>query len=336
MPRRLPLATYVDGILAHDRVLLSRAITLCESQHPEDKILAREVLRQCLPYAGGAIRVGITGVPGVGKSTFIDGVGMKLIEAGHQVAVLAVDPSSTRTRGSILGDKTRMDRLAHAPQAYIRPTPSSGTLGGVAARTKEATILCEACGFDWILVETVGVGQSETTVRHLVDTFLLLLLPNAGDELQGIKKGIMEMADLLVINKADGESIAMASRAKALYNQALRLFPLPESTLRPQVFTCSSLTGLGIEEVIQFMREARQQAELSGFWSRRRQAQEVHWFETALEEQLRDLIFSRSELREAYAHKKAQILAGTALPVGAAQELVDHWLSELRSTHPKQ
>ena len=329
MARRLTVEEYLEGVLNGDRVILSRAITLCESNNLQDRALSRELLRQCLPHAGKSIRVGITGVPGVGKSTFIDAFGMELISLGYPVAVLAVDPSSSKTKGSILGDKTRMNRLAHAPQAYIRPSPSSGTLGGVASKTKETMILCEAAGFQWILVETVGVGQSEIAVRHLVDVFLLLMLPNAGDDLQGIKKGIMEMADLLVINKADGESMEMANRAKALYSQALRLFPLSENGIRPQVLTCSALQSRGIGEVVATMKAFQQQSQRNGSWTNQRLQQEVHWFESALEGQMKEMMFDKEGMRTEYAKQKAAVEAGETLPLEAAKAVISFWVSSI-------
>ncbi len=240
---------YIKGILAGNRTLLSKAITLVESSLPKHQEIAQQIIEQCIQYAGKSIRLGITGVPGVGKSTFIESLGIYLTGQGHQLAVLAIDPSSEKTKGSILGDKTRMEKLSVDKNAFIRPSPSAGSLGGVARKTKEIIILCEAAGFDTIIVETVGVGQSETAVHSMVDFFLLLMLAGAGDELQGIKRGIMEMADALVINKADGDNVKKAKLAQLEYKNALHLFPPSESGWIPTVNTCSSLNNKGIEEV---------------------------------------------------------------------------------------
>ncbi len=325
MARRLSLSQYLDGILAGDRVVLSRAITLCESLHSDDKRLARELLHACLPHAGNSIRVGITGAPGVGKSTFIDALGMTILESGEPVAVLAIDPSSSRTRGSILGDKTRMARLSQEKRAYVRPSPSAGSLGGVAMKTKETMILCEAAGFRWLVVETVGVGQSEVEVRDLVDVFLLLMLPNAGDDLQGIKMGIMEMADLLVVNKAEGANEVAANRAKALYSQALRMFPLPDNGIRPPVLTCSALTGLRIGEVMDTLLATSKACQSSGAWQRRRSAQEIHWFDRTLEAEWKARFFREPVVQAAYQVAKAELQAGRTLPLDAAWRVMEAW-----------
>jgi LAO/AO transport system kinase len=247
MSKRLPLVEYRNGILSGDRAILSRAITLVESSLDSDADLASQLVQEILPKTGNSIRIGITGVPGVGKSTFIESFGKLLVDKGHQVAVLAVDPSSQKTKGSILGDKTRMDQLAADKRAFIRPSPTGTTLGGVSAKTREAMLLCEAAGFDVILIETVGVGQSETAVKGMVDFFLLLMLAGAGDELQGIKKGIMEMADALFINKAEGKNLLEAKKAKANYSNALHLFPLGENSWSPKVLLGSSVDGTGLE-----------------------------------------------------------------------------------------
>lgn len=325
MARRLSLSEYLDGILAGDRVVLSRAITLCESLHPDDQRLARELLHACLPHSGNAIRVGITGAPGVGKSTFIDAFGMAILDSGEPVAVLAIDPSSARTRGSILGDKTRMARLSQEKRAYVRPSPSAGSLGGVAMKTRETMILCEAAGFRWLLVETVGVGQSEVEVRDLVDIFLLLMLPNAGDDLQGIKMGIMEMADVLVVNKAEGPNEAAANRAKALYSQALRMFPLPDHGIRPLVLTCSALSGLGIKEVMTTLQAVQEGSQSAGAWQRRRIAQEIHWFDRTLEAEWKARFFREPTVQAAYQQAKAGLQAGQTLPLDAAWQVIRAW-----------
>src|SRR5690554_2297596 len=248
--KKLSPVELLEGILDGDIIALSQGITLCESSLLTDRTAANELIKLCLPYSGNSIRIGITGVPGVGKSSFIESFGMHLIkEEGKKVAVLAVDPSSERSKGSILGDKTRMDKLSISENAFIRPSPSAGSLGGVARKTRETIILCEAAGFDYVFVETVGVGQSETAVHSMVDFFLLIQLAGTGDELQGIKRGIMEMADGIVINKADGDNIKKAKIAKRHYSNALHLFPLPESGWTPEVLTYSGYYGYGVAEV---------------------------------------------------------------------------------------
>ncbi|HYQ92753.1 MAG TPA: methylmalonyl Co-A mutase-associated GTPase MeaB, partial [Candidatus Competibacteraceae bacterium] len=262
--RRLSVDEYVQGVLAGDRNVLAQTITLVESNAPAHGAMAQEVLRRLLPHTGNSIRVGITGVPGVGKSTTIEALGMYLCEQGHQVAVLAVDPSSTVTRGSILGDKTRMEQLSRNPRAFIRPSPSSGTLGGVTRKSRETMLVCEAFGFDVILVETVGVGQSETTVRSMVDFFLLLMLAGAGDELQGIKKGIMELADALLINKADGDNQLRARAAKAEYNRALHYLAPATEGWQTRAYTCSALAHEGIDEIWRVIEDFRQKTQASG------------------------------------------------------------------------
>lgn len=321
MARRLAPEVYVQGIENGDRVMLSRAITICESNHPRDKELSREILHRCTPLAGNSIRIGITGSPGVGKSTFVNQFGGEVIERGGRIAVLAIDPSSTRTGGSILGDKTRMDQLAHHPKAYVRPSPSSGTLGGVAAKTKETIILCEAAGFDWIVVETVGVGQSEVSVRHMVDLFILLLLPNAGDDLQGIKKGIMEMADLLVVNKADGEAIPASRRTKSLYQQALRLFPEYEGKPRPEVMTASALQGNGIEEIWEAVTDFVVRTKATDFWDRNRTTQELRWYEETVKSLLHSFILGQEEIQAEFLQLRAGVEAGKIPPIDAARAL---------------
>ncbi|MCB0428116.1 MAG: methylmalonyl Co-A mutase-associated GTPase MeaB, partial [Mangrovimonas sp.] len=246
---RLTAKAYVEGVLSGDRVILSRAITVVESNLESDKVLAKTIIQEILPHSGNSIRIGITGVPGVGKSTFIEAFGKYLIKLGHKVAILSIDPSSQRSKGSILGDKTRMEQLSGMEEAYIRPSASGETLGGVANKTGESMLLCEAAGYDVILIETVGVGQSETAVHGMTDFFLLLMLAGAGDELQGIKKGIMEMADMVVINKADADNVQKSERARVQYQNALHLFPLAESGWSPVVTKASSVENTGIERV---------------------------------------------------------------------------------------
>jgi len=290
-------AYYIDGIRSGNRVVLGQAITLMESSLPAHQVLAAEILDACLPATGQSLRLGITGVPGVGKSTFIDLFGMFLVNKGHKVAVLAVDPSSQLSGGSILGDKTRMANLSVHENVFIRPSPAGSALGGVAQHTRETMLLCEAAGFDIIIVETVGVGQSETAVHDMTDFFLLLLLPGAGDELQGIKRGIVEMADLLAVNKADGEALPAARRARAAYQQALHLFPPKPSQWIPEVLTCSAVKGLGIEEIWTTVEKYCTLTRKNGYFEEQRKAQAVDWLHDGLREQL---------MRSFYQHPKVQ------------------------------
>ena len=276
--RVLSLDDYVEGILKGDRVILSRAITLIESANPDHFEMAQAIIERCLPHSGNSLRIGITGVPGVGKSTFIESFGTMLTGMGHKLAVLAIDPSSEHTKGSILGDKTRMETLSVDPHAFIRPSPSGSTLGGVARKTRETIILCEAAGFDVILVETVGVGQSETVVKSMVDFFLLLMLAGAGDELQGIKRGIMEMADGLIINKADGDNKAKAVGAQAQYRAALKLFPKNESQWDVPVEVCSALEGYAIDKVWKMILQYEALTKGNGYFEKNRTEQNVNIF----------------------------------------------------------
>ena len=276
--RVLSLDDYVEGILKGDRVILSRAITMIESANPDHFEMAQAIIERCLPHSGNSLRVGITGVPGVDKSTFIESFGTMLTGMGHKLAVLAIDPSSERTKGSILGDKTRMEALSVDPNAFIRPSPSGSTLGGVARKTRESIVLCEAAGFDVILVETVGVGQSETVVKSMVDFFLLLMLAGAGDELQGIKRGIMEMADGLIINKADGDNKAKAAGAQAQYRAALKLFPKNENQWTVPVEICSALEGFAIDKVWNMILQYEALTKANGYFEKNRTEQNVNIF----------------------------------------------------------
>jgi LAO/AO transport system kinase len=321
-PKRLPLAAYIEGVLARDRVILSRAITLVESKLDSDRELATAMIEELMPHTGQSIRVGITGVPGVGKSTFIERFGMLLCEAGHHLAVLAVDPSSQKSGGSILGDKTRMVQLSHHPSAYIRPTASGAALGGVAIHTRESILLCEAAGFDVIFIETVGVGQSETMVHGMVDFFLLLMLAGAGDELQGIKKGIMEMADAVVINKADGDNLKAAKRAKVDYQNALHLFPLGESNWSPQVLTCSSVEGTGLQEIWQMILKYKEQTQHSSYFLANRKRQNLQWMREAIQFLLQHAFFGREEVKAKAAQLEEQVAQGHMAPTTAAFELM--------------
>lgn len=329
MPRRPRLSpeAYTEGVLAGDRVRLSQAITLVESNLESDRELARDVIRGCMPHTGGAFRIGITGVPGVGKSTFIDAFGSYLTRLGHQVAVLAVDPSSQLSRGSILGDKTRMERLSHDPAAYVRPSPTGGSLGGVARKTRETLLLCEAAGFDIILIETVGVGQSEVTVASMVDFFLLLMLPNAGDELQGIKKGIMEMADAILINKADGAFLPKARLAKVAYGQALRLFPQSSSGWRPAVQLCSAQENQGIDQAWELLAKYRDQTLTNGYWQHRRESQALQWMEETIQHQLEHRFYAHPRVKTSLPDLQAAVKAGETSPIEAALALLAQWES---------
>ncbi len=309
------------AILAGDRAALARAITLAESRRADHREQARSLVQQLLPHTGGAIRVGITGVPGVGKSTTIDALGSHLTAKGHKVAVLAVDPSSTRTGGSILGDKTRMARLAVDPHAYIRPSPSSGTLGGVAAKTRETMLLCEAAGFDVILVETVGVGQSETAVADLTDFFLVLMLPNAGDELQGIKKGIIELADMIAVNKADGAGATAARAAAAQYKAALHILAPASPLWSTPVVTISGLTGEGLEALWSKIEAHRHRFEAKGLITQKRRRQDVKWMWAMVQDRLQARLRNDPELKAQTPALEAAVAAGALAPTLAADEI---------------
>ena len=314
-------AKLAEAILAGERAALARAITLVESRRPDHRARAAALVQALLPHSGKAIRVGITGVPGVGKSTTIDALGSFLTERGHKVAVLAVDPSSSRTGGSILGDKTRMARLAVDPQAYIRPSPSSGTLGGVAARTRETMLLCEAAGFDVILVETVGVGQSETAVADLTDFFLVLMLPNSGDELQGIKKGIIELADMIAVNKAEGDGAHPARAAAAQYKAALHILA-PSSTLwSTPVVTISGLTGAGLDALWEKVEDHRARHKAKGLVAARRHAQDVKWMWAMVEDRLRAKLREDPALKRRAPELEAGVKSGAIAATAAAEEI---------------
>ena len=310
-------------IRSGNRAALARAITLIESRRADHQALARDLVQALLPATGKAYRVGITGSPGVGKSTTIDTLGMYLIEQGHRVAVLAVDPSSARTGGSILGDKTRMARLANDDRAFIRPSPSSGTLGGVAAKTREAMMLCEAAGFDVVLVETVGVGQSETAVCDMTDIFLALMLPGAGDELQGIKKGLVELADMIAINKADGDNIKRATSAAASYRAALKILTPRSQHWFPPVLTYSGLTGAGIPDLWQKIVEHRTAMNASGEFTARRSAQQVKWMWAMFEDRLKARLRSDPAVRARVKQIEARVADGRTSPALAADQITE-------------
>ncbi len=320
--RRLSFDDVVAGVLAGDRAVLGQAITLIESQRPAHRQQAQEVLQRLLPDTGQAHRIGITGVPGVGKSTFLENLGMRLVDAGRQVAVLAVDPSSSLSGGSIMGDKTRMERLANHPKAFIRPSPSSGSLGGVARKTRETMLLCEAAGFDVVFVETVGVGQSEAMVAEMVDTVLLLLLPGGGDELQGIKRGLLELVDLIAINKADGASLAAARKTRSHYLAALKYVRSGHAQGAPPVHLISGLEGTGLEKLWQGIETLHQGAAADGSLKRRRQEQQRHWMWSLVEEELLMSFRCDPAVASNLAALEAQVVAGTLPPTAAALELL--------------
>ncbi len=326
--RALPSATeLVDGILKGDVTTLSRAVTLVESLSPDHQAIAQEVIEKCLPHSGNSRRIGITGVPGAGKSTSIDSFGLHVLKQGGKLAVLAIDPSSERTKGSILGDKTRMERLAVHQSAFVRPSPSAGSLGGVARKTRETIVLCEAAGYNNIFVETVGVGQSETAVHSMVDFFLLIQLAGTGDELQGIKRGIMEMADGIVINKADGDNIDRARLAQAQFRSALHLFPPTQSGWIPEVRCYSGYYDLGIDEVWDMIDRYFVFARENGYFEAKRQQQARYWMYETIDEQLRRNFYSNPEVERMLRDKEARVLANLQSSFTAARDVLDHYYS---------
>ncbi len=322
--RLLPAAGYIRGILEGDMPLLSQAVTLVESARPEHRELAREIIAGCLPHSGKALRVGITGVPGAGKSTFIEALGTLLTREGHRLAVLAIDPSSERSQGSILGDKTRMEKLSADPRAYIRPSPSAGSLGGVARKTRETALLCEAAGFDILFIETVGVGQSEVAVHSMTDFFLLLMIAGAGDELQGIKRGIMEMADLVAINKADGSNRDKAELARTQYRNALQLFPAKESGWEPVVQTCSAIEKNGIREIWDTITAFTAATRANGAFDRNRQRQASYWMYETIHEELQRDFYHSPGMKERIRETEIMVLAGAITSFEGAAQLLNH------------
>jgi len=317
------VASWRDGVRGGDRRALAKAITLLESRRADHAKLGQQLLEELLPHAGRAVRLGITGTPGVGKSTFIEALGLHLLAQGHKVAVLAVDPSSPRSGGSILGDKTRMERLAQELGAFIRPSPSGGSLGGVAHRTRETLLLCEAAGFDVVLVETVGVGQSEVAVASMVDCFAVLLQPGAGDELQGMKKGVLELADALVVNKADGEQLDAARRAQIAYRHALGLLRPASPHWRPPVLLASAATGAGIAAFWDVVLEHRSALAAAGELEARRSEQARAWLWTLLEEGLHSSFRMHPEIARALPRLEAEVAARKTSPGAAARELLE-------------
>jgi LAO/AO transport system kinase len=320
---RFDIKALAKELRAGHRAALARAITLIESRRGDHQAAARDLVQALLRETGKAIRVGITGSPGVGKSTTIDALGMYLIERGHKVAVLAVDPSSARTGGSILGDKTRMAQLAASDSAYIRPSPASGTLGGVAAKTREAMLLCEAAGFDVVLVETVGIGQSETAVCDMTDFFLALMLPGAGDELQGIKKGLVELADMIAVNKADGDNIKRANLAAGEYRSALHILTPRSEHWHPPVLTYSALTGSGIETLWQKILDHRTAMKASGEFTARRQQQQVKWMWSMLEQRMMARLRADASVRAKVKRIETEVAAGRISPALAAEQMAE-------------
>jgi LAO/AO transport system kinase len=313
---------YIEGVLAQNRRMVAKTITLIESSLPSHREAAKTIVNSLLPNAGQAVRIGITGVPGVGKSTYIESFGLQLVEQGHRVAVLAVDPSSAKSGGSIMGDKTRMERLSLEPDAFIRPSPSGGTLGGVARRTRETIVVCEAAGFDVIIVETVGVGQSETTVASMVDFFLVLMLAGAGDELQGIKKGVLELADAIAINKADGNNIENAQKAKIEYEKALSLLTPSSKTWSPPVLTCSAVTRDGIENIWQTILDHRKKLESTGELAAKRRQQSLDWMWAIVEEGLIDRFYKNPGVEKSLPKIIKSVEAGKTGPTIAAHKLL--------------
>jgi LAO/AO transport system kinase len=320
---RLDPDAYVRGIQEGNRVILSRAITLVESRRPEDRKIADEIINACLPLSGRSMRIGITGVPGAGKSTLIEALGKRVTAGGHRLAVLAIDPSSEHTHGSILGDKTRMEELGRDPNVYVRPSPTAGSLGGVAGSTREAMILCEAAGFDVVFVETTGVGQAEYAVRSMVDFFLLLVLAGAGDELQGIKRGILEAADVIAVTKADGANRDAAEAARRMYAGLIKLLPGQTARPTPHVLTCSALENEGIDELWKVIEAFFRRVETSGVLEETRRQQARSWMEQTVEQRLLEAFYSHTGVRDLLPSIEQDVLNGLLNPRMAADRLLD-------------
>lgn len=327
--RQYTTSEFVEGILKGNITILSQAVTLVESSRYEHEQIAQEIIEKCLPYAEKSVRIGITGVPGAGKSTSIDVFGMHLIGQGHKLAVLAIDPSSERSKGSILGDKTRMEALSREKNAFIRPSPTAGSLGGVARKTRETIILCEAAGFDTVFVETVGVGQSETAVHSMVDFFLLIQLAGTGDELQGIKRGIMEMADGIVINKADGDNVEKAKLAAAQFRNALHLFPLSESGWTPKVLTYSGYYNVGIKEIWDMIDEYITFTRNSGYFYAKRNEQAKYWMYESINNTLRETFYNNPAVVEMLGFTEKQVLNNEISSFVGAKRMMDLFLKDI-------
>lgn len=328
---------YVDGILKGDVSMLGQAVTLVESVLPEHQAVAQEVIEKCLPFSGHSVRVGISGVPGAGKSTSIDAFGIHLLENyGGKLAVLAIDPSSEKTKGSILGDKTRMERLSVHPKSFIRPSPTAGSLGGVARKTRETIVLCEAAGYNNVFVETVGVGQSETACHSMVDFFLLIQLAGTGDELQGIKRGIMEIADGIVINKADGDNVERANLAATQFRNALKLFPKPESGVLPEVRCYSGFYDLGIDGVLKMIFDHIAQVKKNGYFDYRRNEQSKYWMYESVNEHLKDSFYHHPLIKQMVGNVEAEVLKGQLTSFVAAHRLLDTYFADLSKKEQKE
>ncbi len=327
----LTVDQYVEGILKGDMSVLSRAITLVESNLAEHYDKAQQIIERCLPHSGRSIRIGITGVPGAGKSTFIEAIGGMVTTLGHRLAVLAIDPSSERSGGSILGDKTRMESISSNPDVFIRPSPSAGSLGGVARKTRETIVLCEAAGFDVIFIETVGVGQSETAVHSMVDMFLLLQISGAGDELQGIKRGIMEMADMVIINKADGENVHRARLAQTQISNALHLFPEPASGWRPQVLTCSAVKGTGLSDIWSGISDFISFTRKNGYFTTNRNRQSKYWMYESINEALHNSFYRNHDIESVLPDYEKAVLEDRKSSFVAAKELLERYFASQRS-----
>jgi len=319
---------YLEGILQGNRTILSQAITLVESSLPEHEQMAQDIVERCLPHSGKSIRIGITGVPGAGKSTFIEALGGYLTSMGHQLAVLAVDPSSERSKGSILGDKTRMEKLSADPNAFIRPSPSSGSLGGVARKTRETVFLCEAAGFDVIIIETVGVGQSETAVHSMTDFFLLIQIASAGDELQGIKRGIMEMAELIAVNKADGNNLEKAQLAQTQYRSALKLFPKPVSGWEPKATICSAINSTGIDGIWESILQYKKLTQSNGFFAKRRLQQAKYWMNETIRNSLVSNFYKNTNIEALLPEYEQKIIENKMSSFAAALDLLDKYFNK--------